>query len=108
MATDTGAPIYDAIYDITHHQTQVEPCLSLSRAPVHPPLYRLLRFPPRTSWFERKEKKRKEKTVELGVGWREMSAAWGGAPGGVPKPQFLFLLSPPKYFYLQSDCPLFI
>lgn len=45
-------------------------------------------------------------------GW-VMAEAGGGGRGagrgaGAPQPGFLFLLSPPKYFYLQSDCSLFI
>lgn len=52
----------------------------------------------------RKNGERRESAVGVGV---VMSQGRGGE-AGAPDPQYLFVLSPPKHFYLQSDCSLFI
>lgn len=52
----------------------------------------------------RKNGERRESAVGVGV---VMSQGRGERQGRLI-PQYLFVLSPPKHFYLQSDCSLFI
>lgn len=68
----------------------------------HPLCVETPREPP--SWRERREEEERRRERRVGVG-RVMLE---GGRGVGAQPQFLFLLSPPKYFYLQSDCSLFI